>query len=89
MNWLERIYLSCKRNSPIERSSRESSGVILSDSVGIDGFIETHQGLLWFWALWECAQFCVHGKLKTPLGKAPETFIAFESIIYKKNTQKL
>lgn len=37
------------------------------------------KSLLWFWALWECAQFCVQSKLKTPLGKAQDTFVAIES----------
>ncbi len=37
--------------------------------------------MLWFWALWECAQFCVQSKLKTPLGKALDTFVAVETSI--------
>ncbi|CAF3102491.1 unnamed protein product [Rotaria socialis] len=31
-----------------------------------------------FWAIWECAQFCVMNKLKTLLEKPQETFLALE-----------
>ncbi|CAF2162875.1 unnamed protein product [Rotaria magnacalcarata] len=34
--------------------------------------------LIWFWAIWECAQFCVMNNLKTSLGKPQETFLALE-----------
>ena len=34
--------------------------------------------LLWFWASWEAAEFCVLARLKTPLGKAMETFHVIE-----------
>lgn len=50
------------------------------DSICIDALIENNTGILWFWALWECAQFCVQSKLKTPLGKAQDTFVAIECI---------
>lgn len=33
------------------------------------------------WGQWEAAQFCVNNKLRTPLGKAQDTFIKIESII--------
>ncbi|CAF4656439.1 unnamed protein product, partial [Rotaria sp. Silwood2] len=37
-----------------------------------------NDALLWFWAIWECAQFCLMNKLKIPLGKPQETFLALE-----------
>jgi len=37
--------------------------------------------LLWFWALWEAAQFCVLSRLRTPLGKPQDTFAAIEAAI--------
>lgn len=30
------------------------------------------------WATWEAAQLCVNSKLRTPLGKPLDTFMAFE-----------
>lgn len=33
------------------------------------------------WIQWESARFCVNNKLRTPLGKAQETFIKIEGII--------
>lgn len=35
-------------------------------------------GALLPWACWEAAQLCVLSKLRTPLGKPPETFTAIE-----------
>ncbi|XP_063718237.1 serine/threonine-protein kinase SMG1-like [Symsagittifera roscoffensis] len=35
----------------------------------------------WFYALWEMANLCITGKLKTALGKASETFADFESVL--------
>ena len=33
------------------------------------------------WIQWEAARFCVNNKLRTPLGKAQETFVHIENII--------
>ena len=76
--WLQRIYFSCQRNLNEEKITRETSSN--RDAITIDSLVENHEGLLWFWALWECAQFCVESKLRTPLGKALDTFVAFEGI---------
>lgn len=43
--------------------------------------INNNESLLWFWATWECAQFAIVSRLRTPLGKAPETFMAIEGVI--------
>jgi PI-3-kinase-related kinase SMG-1 len=50
--------------------------------------IENHAGLLWFWGLWECSQLFVQSKLKTPLGKPQDSFLAIESALkaYFNNT---
>ena len=39
---------------------------------------------IWFWAIWETAQFCVMNKLKTSLGKPQETFLALEGKSFDK-----
>ena len=36
------------------------------------------ESLLWFWATWEASQFCILSRLRTPLGRAQETFQAIE-----------
>lgn len=71
---IERIFYSCRRN--INETKEQGR-----DSVIIDSIIENHDGILWFWALWECAQFCVQSRLKTPLGKAQDTFVAIEAVL--------
>lgn len=38
-------------------------------------------GNLWFWVCWMVAQFCVNARLKTPIGKPQDTFMAFETVI--------
>lgn len=35
--------------------------------------------VLWFWATYESAQYCLLARLKTPLGQPAETFTAIES----------
>ena len=37
--------------------------------------------MLWFWATWESAQFCVLNRLRTPLGKPQDTFTSIEGVI--------
>ncbi|XP_075244893.1 serine/threonine-protein kinase SMG1-like [Convolutriloba macropyga] len=39
------------------------------------------QDVSWFYALWEVANICITGKLKTALGKANETFSEFEGVL--------
>ena len=43
--------------------------------------IPGNSALLWFWATWECAQFCTLAKLRTPLGKAQDTFMSLEAAL--------
>lgn len=37
-----------------------------------------NEAVLWQWAVWEAAQFTVLSKLRTPLGRAPDTFQTIE-----------
>ena len=78
--WLERLFYSCQRNEKLK-------DVKLTETT-LDSVIENHEGLLWFWALWECSQFFVQSKLKTPLGKPQDSFLAIESALksYFNNT---
>lgn len=40
-----------------------------------------NNAVLLSWACWEAAQLCVLNKLRTPLGKPPETFTSIEVAI--------
>lgn len=72
--WLERLYYSCQR---LEK--RDVRG-------GTDGFrpgvvpraLLKTEAVLWQWAVWEAAQFTVLSKLRTPLGRAQDTFQTIE-----------
>lgn len=43
----------------------------------------SNSSLLVGWMQWELAKFCVNNKLKTPLGKAQDTFLHIEGLIRK------
>ncbi|XP_053326618.1 serine/threonine-protein kinase SMG1 [Spea bombifrons] len=67
-NWLERLFYSCQR-----LDKRDASPVPRN-------LLRT-EALLWQWAAWEAAQFTVLSKLRTPLGRAQDTFQTIEGII--------
>lgn len=55
--------------------------LLLADISSDEGFVfqfNRCESLLWFWATWEAAQFCILSRLRTPLGRAQETFQAIE-----------
>ncbi|XP_062388673.1 serine/threonine-protein kinase SMG1 isoform X3 [Sardina pilchardus] len=66
--WLERLYHSCQR---VEK--RESQCVPRA--------LLKAEAVLWQWAVWEAAQFTVLSKLRTPLGRAQDTFQTIEGMI--------
>ncbi|XP_030645489.1 serine/threonine-protein kinase SMG1 isoform X2 [Chanos chanos] len=66
--WLERLYHSCQR---LEKR----------DSVAVPRSLLKTEAVLWQWAVWEAAQFTVLSKLRTPLGRAQDTFQTIEGII--------
>ncbi|CAL1541344.1 unnamed protein product [Lymnaea stagnalis] len=72
-HWLEAMYHAKQRNG----KSKMRSDL----SVNLTDIIDNNESLLWFWATWECAQFAILSRLRTPLGKAPETFMAIEGVI--------
>lgn len=43
--------------------------------------VNNNEAMLWFWATWETAQYCVLNRLRTPLGKAQDTFTSIESVL--------
>jgi hypothetical protein len=77
--WLERLFQSCQRKSTNTTGKNEQA---LEDQYRVLSYEQLpnfgNDALIWFWAIWECAQFCVMNKLKTSLGKPQETFLALE-----------
>ncbi|OCT64106.1 hypothetical protein XELAEV_18045208mg [Xenopus laevis] len=67
-NWLERLFCSCLRLDKRDASPIPRN-LLKTDAV------------LWQWAVWEAAQFTVLSKLRTPLGRAQDTFQTIEGII--------
>ncbi|KAM4698242.1 serine/threonine-protein kinase SMG1 [Rhinophrynus dorsalis] len=67
-NWLERLFYSCQR-----LDKRDVSPIPRN-------LLKT-EAVLWQWAVWEAAQFTVLSKLRTPLGRAQDTFQTIEGII--------
>uniref|UniRef100_A0A8C2H7E9 non-specific serine/threonine protein kinase n=1 Tax=Cyprinus carpio TaxID=7962 RepID=A0A8C2H7E9_CYPCA len=66
--WLERLYHSCQR---LEKK----------DSAMVPRALLKTEAVLWQWAVWEAAQFTVLSKLRTPLGRAQDTFQTIEGMI--------
>lgn len=73
-SWLERLYYSCQR---LEKQDGRGSTDGSRPDVVTRGLLKT-EVLLWQWAVWEAAQFTVLSKLRTPLGRAQDTFQTIE-----------
>ncbi|CAJ1075376.1 LOW QUALITY PROTEIN: serine/threonine-protein kinase SMG1 [Xyrichtys novacula] len=75
--WLERLYHSCQR---LEK--RNGKGVVEGSRLDVvpHALLKT-ETVLWQWAVWEAAQFTVMSKLRTPLGRAQDTFQTIEGMI--------
>ncbi|XP_008297822.1 serine/threonine-protein kinase SMG1 [Stegastes partitus] len=75
--WLERLYYSCQRLEKQDgRGSVDGSKPDVVPQVQLKTEV-----VLWQWAVWEAAQFTVLSKLRTPLGRAQDTFQTIESMI--------
>lgn len=74
-DWLERMYHSCqhRRPPPDALDHPETHPLLMSQLVC------NCDALLWFWATYESAQYCLLARLKTPLGSPNDTFRALES----------
>ncbi|XP_032443983.1 serine/threonine-protein kinase SMG1 isoform X1 [Xiphophorus hellerii] len=75
--WLERLYYSCQRLDKRERCGSVDS----SRSDMVPRALLKTEVVLWQWAVWEAAQFTVLSKLRTPLGRAQDTFQTIEGMI--------
>lgn len=72
--WLERLYYSCQRFEKLDGRGCADSG---KPGVVPQALLK-NEAVLWQWAAWEAAQFTVLSKLRTPLGRAPDTFQTIE-----------
>uniref|UniRef100_A0A674MC73 non-specific serine/threonine protein kinase n=1 Tax=Takifugu rubripes TaxID=31033 RepID=A0A674MC73_TAKRU len=75
--WLERLYYSCQRFEKLDGRGCADSG---KPGVVPQALLK-NEAVLWQWAAWEAAQFTVLSKLRTPLGRAPDTFQTIEGMI--------
>lgn len=51
------------------------------DLGGIIDVINNNQALLYYWAMWESARYCILSRLRTPFGGPQQTFAAFERML--------
>jgi PI-3-kinase-related kinase SMG-1 len=82
-DWLERLYHSCQ-----QCDKTKDKATVLDVSLGpkLNGksfanLVDGCDALLWFWSLWEPAQFVVLSKIRTPLGGPQETFQAIGNTV--------
>nr|XP_046270775.1 serine/threonine-protein kinase SMG1 isoform X2 [Scatophagus argus] len=75
--WLERLYYSCQR---LEKQDGRGGADGNRPGVVPRALLKT-EVVLWQWAVWEAAQFTVLSKLRTPLGRAQDTFQTIEGMI--------
>ncbi|XP_048758488.2 serine/threonine-protein kinase SMG1-like [Ostrea edulis] len=71
-NWLEAMFYSC------QDASRDNK---MMESFRMANFVDNNEAMLWFWATWESAQYCVLNRLRTPLGKPQDTFTSIEGVL--------
>lgn len=71
-NWLEAMFYSCQGATHDHK---------MMETFRMSNFVDNNEAMLWFWATWESAQYCVLNRLRTPLGKPQETFTSIEGVL--------
>ncbi|KAM6957377.1 serine/threonine-protein kinase SMG1 [Aplochiton taeniatus] len=79
--WLERLYHSCQRLDKRDNGSFRDGSVDGCGGMALPCSLLKTEAVLWQWAVWEAAQFTVLSKLRTPLGRAQDTFQTIEGMI--------
>ncbi|XP_074602353.1 serine/threonine-protein kinase Smg1 [Brevipalpus obovatus] len=83
--WLQRLCHSCSCNQLDVSRFTDSHKNSISDLGTLDSIVQDifdyHQSILTFWSCWQAIQYCIETKLRTPLGKAQETFTRIEASI--------
>ena len=85
-DWLEWLYCSCNKTvesigNDFLRYDEDEDVDDENNNHGRDPSFERNKVFLWNWACWETARFCIVNKLRSPLGKALDTFIAVENVL--------
>ncbi|ESO84130.1 hypothetical protein LOTGIDRAFT_229624 [Lottia gigantea] len=73
LNWLQAMYHASQRSDKDTDKTYETTCLQL--------LIDGNESLLWSWATWEAAQFCILSRLRTPLGKPQDTFTTIEGVL--------
>lgn len=81
LDWISRIAYCCDAIASIRTNELDELGdsflSFLSNSSSIS------RTVAYFWALLECARFCVHSKLRTPFGTPAQTFEVVQKMVLK------
>ncbi|XP_066926510.1 serine/threonine-protein kinase SMG1-like [Clytia hemisphaerica] len=85
LSWMEPLYSSAQRLGKIVDPVSGDLNMVQFLPKSIDGAFPINGNdngfLLCFWVCWMAAEFCVLSRLKTPLGKASDTFQTIEASI--------
>uniref|UniRef100_T1KSW0 non-specific serine/threonine protein kinase n=2 Tax=Tetranychus urticae TaxID=32264 RepID=T1KSW0_TETUR len=86
--WLQRLCHSCSTNgipklTDVKANNHDQNGFGVNTQSIIDIF-DHNQSSLIFWACWQSIQYCIVNKLRTPLGKAQDTFTKIEMAVKSK-----
>ena len=77
-DWLERMYHSCQHRQPPPPESIDNPEL---HPQLINHLVCNCDTMLWFWATYEAAQYCLLTRLRTPLGQPADTFMAIENVL--------
>ncbi|KAI8377636.1 uncharacterized protein BYT42DRAFT_614302 [Radiomyces spectabilis] len=77
-DWAKRLFHNCSslknmQSTSIYEDVKEGSG-----NTEMVNLINHSQSLLYYWAIWESARYCILARLRTPFGGPQQTFAAFE-----------
>ncbi|RWS12933.1 Serine/threonine-protein kinase SMG1-like protein [Dinothrombium tinctorium] len=82
--WLQRLFHIClNEENPIKSQMPASAknGSEIKNQEKIIATFDNNENALVFWACWEIVQYCIINKLRTPLGKAQDTFTKIEAAL--------
>ena len=78
LKWIKNLFYSSLRNIENNYINNENNKQLQYIDL-LNNLNSNNETLLWNWILNELAKFCVQYKLKSPFGKAQDTFFAIES----------
>ncbi|KAI7861672.1 hypothetical protein BDF14DRAFT_1991502 [Spinellus fusiger] len=78
LEWARRLFYHCDALGSMKHMS---SFIELQKNIGMDqiiSYINKSSTLLFYWAMWESARYCILSRLRTPFGNPQQTFAALE-----------